>query len=45
MVGRRVAPVIPSKVALPTKFRLDGVWTTRTACPALVASRTSSTAL
>ena len=39
------APVIPSNVAAPTKFRLAGVCTTRTAWPALVARRTSSTAL
>src|SRR3954451_1346052 len=39
------APVTPSKVALPTKCRLAGVWITRTACPSTVARRTSSTAL
>ena len=39
------APVMPSKVARPTKFRLAGVCTTRTECPALVARRTISTAL
>src|SRR3954449_5397110 len=39
------APVTPSKVALPTKWRLEGVWITRTAWPAPVARRTSSTAL
>jgi hypothetical protein len=39
------APVTPSKVARPTKFRLDGVCTTRMEWPAPVARRTSSTAL
>ena len=39
------APVTPSNVARPTKFRLAGVWMTRTEWPAPVASRTSSTAL
>jgi hypothetical protein len=39
------APLTASKVARPTNFRLVGVCTTRTECPAPVASRTSSTAL
>ena len=39
------APVMPSKVARPTKRRLDSVCTTRTECPAAMASRVSSTAL
>ena len=39
------APVTPSKVARPTNLRLAGVCTTRTAWPAPVARRTSSTAL
>jgi hypothetical protein len=42
---RTGAPVTASKVARPTKLRLAGVCTTRTECPAPVASRTSSTAL
>ena len=42
---RTGAPVTPSKVARPTNWRLAGVCTTRTAWPAAVASRTSSTAL
>src|SRR5688572_29380513 len=36
---------MPSKVAAPTNCCAAGVCTTRTACPARVASRTSSTAL
>ena len=39
------APVSASKDAAPTNRRLAGVCTTRTACPAPVARRTSSSAL
>src|SRR5690349_23459243 len=42
---RTGAPVIPSKVAAPTKRVAAGVCTTRTEWPALAASRASSTAL
>src|SRR4051812_25078427 len=36
---------MPSNVAAPTKRSLEGVWTTRTAWPALMARRASSTDL
>ena len=39
------APVMPSNVARPTNRRLASVCTTRTECPAAMASRVSSTAL
>jgi hypothetical protein len=39
------APVRAAKDAAPTKRWLTGVWMTRTACPAAVARRTSSSAL
>ncbi len=39
------APVIPANDAAPTKRADAGVWTTRTAWPALMASRVSSSAL
>src|SRR5690349_17233068 len=42
---RTGAPVMPSNVAAPTNIWDAGVWTTRTAWPALVARRTNSTAL
>ena len=45
LVNQQGAPVMPSNVARPTKWRLAGVWTTRTEWPALMSRRTSSTAL
>src|SRR5215217_7570379 len=39
------APVMPANDAAPTKRAAFGVWTTRTAWPALIASRVSSSAL
>ena len=42
---RTGAPVMPSNVARPTKRSAASLCTTRTECPALMASRASSTAL
>ena len=42
---RTGAPVIPANDAAPTKRWAAGVWMTRTAWPALIASRVSSSAL
>ena len=39
------APVIPANEAGPTNRSLVGVWMTRTAWPALIASRAVSSAL
>ena len=44
-VVRTGAPVIPANDAVPTKRTDASVWMTRTAWPALVASRVNSSAL
>jgi hypothetical protein len=45
LVGEDGAPVRAANDAAPTKRWAVGVWMTRTACPALVARRTTSSAL
>ena len=39
------APLSAAKDVAPTNLRAEGVWITRTACPASVARRTTSSAL